>query len=230
MFTLPWKRRAGDAGGRVVARAAPSLPAGAGRVECQVVDPVGVPMRAAVCVLDGSGQQLVDGGTDVYGVFTAAVAPGDYQLAISCEGFQPHRADVRAVEGTRVSAGVVQLGAAPVSPAPAPGRWEIDPAHTAVRFVARHIGLAEIHGRFNRFSGSLWVAERMRDSQVEVYIEADSIDTGVPMRDDHLRSPDFLDAAVYPYLRFTGSQFVHRGGSQWSVTGVLELHGVSRTV
>jgi len=49
------------------------------------------------------------------------------------------------------------------------------------------------------------------------------------MRDDHLRSPDFL-AAAHPYLLFTGSDFVHRGGSHWEVTGALELHGVSRTV
>ncbi|MCX4597511.1 YceI family protein [Streptomyces sp. NBC_01549] len=92
--------------------------------------------------------------------------------------------------------------AAPLPLAPEPGRWDTDPDHTAIWFIARHIGLAEIHGRFNRFSGSLWIAERIRDSQIEVHIEADSIDTGVPRRDDHLRSSDFLDVAVYPYLNF----------------------------
>lgn len=134
------------------------------------------------------------------------------------------------VPGARASAGVIDLVAAPLPPVPAPGRCDIDPDHTAIRFVARHIGLAEIHGRFNGFSGSLWIAERMRDSQIEVSVEADSVDTGVRLRDDHLRSPDFLDIAAYPYLRFSGGDFVHRGGSHWGATGVLELHGVTRTV
>jgi polyisoprenoid-binding protein YceI len=207
-----------------------SLPEGAGRAECQVVDPVGLPMRAAVTVLDRAGQPVVESSTDPCGLFTAAVPAGEYHLAVTCDGFQPRRVPVQVFPGTIASAGVLDLAAAPLPPVPAPGRWDIDPAHTAIRFIARHIGLAEIHGRFNRFSGSLWIAERMRDSQVEVYIEADSIDTGVRMRDDHLRSPDFLDVAAYPYLRFTGGDFVHRGGSHWTVTGVLELHGLSRTV
>ncbi|GHF21599.1 hypothetical protein GCM10014715_89570 [Streptomyces spiralis] len=229
MFTLPWRRTRSTGSGRIAPGGLP-LPEGAGRVECQVMDPVGVPMQAAVTVLDRTGQAVTEGSTDAYGLFTAAVPPGDYQLSVLCEGFRPHRAPVQVFPDTTASVGVVQLATAPLPPVPGPGRWEIDPDHSAVRFVARHIGLAEIHGRFNRFSGSLWIAERMRDSQVEVYIEADSIDTGVRMRDDHLRSADFLDAAVHPYLRFSGGDFVHRGGSRWSVTGVLELHGVARTV
>lgn len=199
-------------------------------MECRVVDPVGLPIRAQVTVLDQDGRPVVEGGTDTYGLFTAAVPPGAYHLSVACDGFQPHRAPVRVFLGARASAGVIGLVPAPLPPVPEPGRWDIDPDHTAIRFVARHIGLAEIHGRFNRFSGRLWIDERMRDSQVEVYIEADSIDTGVRMRDDHLRSADFLDAATHPYLIFTGSDFVHRGGSHWEVTGVLELHGIARTV
>lgn len=195
-----------------------------------MVDPVGLPMRAAVTVLDEGGRPVVEGGTDAYGLFSAAVPPGDCQLSVACDGFQPRRVPVRVFAGARFSLGVIDLVAAPLPPVPEPGLWDIDPHHTAIRFVARHIGLAEIHGRFNRFSGTLWIADRMRDSQVEVFIEADSIDTGVRMRDDHLRSPDFLDVAVHPYVSFSGGDFVHRGGSHWSVTGVLELHGVSRTV
>ncbi|WP_326791267.1 YceI family protein [Streptomyces sp. NBC_00841] len=229
MFTLPWRRTSDISSGTTAPEGLP-LPEGAGRAECQVVDPVGLPMQATVTVLDRAGQPVTEGGTDAYGLFTAAIPPGDYQLSVVCEGFQPHRVPVQVFPGARASAGVIGLVAAPLPPAPAPGRWDIDPHHSAVRFIARHIGLAEIHGRFNRFSGSLWIAERMRDSQIEVYIESDSIDTGVRMRDNHLRSSDFLDVAAYPYLRFSGGDFVHRGSSRWSVTGVLELHGVSRTV
>ncbi|MFF1768303.1 YceI family protein [Streptomyces sp. NPDC058249] len=229
MFTL-FRRGRHIGGGGVLGHPSLALPQGAGRAECQVVDPVGLPMQATVNVLDQAGLLTAQGSTDTYGLFTAAVPAGDYQLSVACDGYQPRRVPLRVTAGERASAGVVELRAAASPPTPAPGRWDIDPAHTAIRFSARHIGLAEIHGRFNRFSGSLWIAERMRESRIEIYIEAGSIDTGVSMRDDHLRSPDFLDVAVYPYLIFDGGDFVHRGGSRWAVTGALVLHGVSRTV
>jgi len=207
-----------------------ALPEGAGRAECQVVDPVGLPMPATVTVIDQAGQKAAEGRTDAYGLFTAALPPGDYTMAVVCDGFQPHRVPVRVTEGARTSAGVIDLVAAPLPPTPGQGHWDLDPDHTAIRFIARHIGLAEIHGRFNAFSGSLWIADRMRDSQIEVFIEAGSIATGVPARDKHLRSGDFLNVSAYPYLIFTGGGFVHRGGAHWAVNGVLELHGVSRNV
>ncbi|MFG2794466.1 YceI family protein [Streptomyces sp. NPDC048419] len=231
MRTLLW-RWIGDARDASTAwsdRGLP-LPDGAGRAECQVVDPVGLPMQASVTVLDHAGHSVTRGGTDAYGLFTAAVPSGDYQLAVICDGFEPRRVPVQVLAGLRSSAGVIRLDAATLPPAPAQGHWTIDPDHTAIRFVARHIGMADIHGRFNRFSGNLWIAERMRDSQVDVFIEADSIDTGVRTRDSHLRSRDFLDVAAHPYLTFSGGNFVHRGGSHWEVTGTLELHGVVRTV
>lgn len=71
------------------------LPEGAGRVDGQVVDPVGLPIRAAVTVLDRTGQCVVEGGTDAYGLFTAAVPPGGYDLSVACHGFQPLRTAVR---------------------------------------------------------------------------------------------------------------------------------------
>jgi polyisoprenoid-binding protein YceI len=211
-------------------REGPWLPDGAGRAECQVVDPVGLPMQASVTILDQAGQPVTQGGTDTYGLFTAAVPPGAYQLAVSCDGFEPRRASIQVLADTRSSAGVIRLDAAAVPSTPAPGHWTIDADNTAIRFVARHIGMADMHGRFNRFSGNLWISEQMRDSQVDVFIEADSIDTGARTRDSHLRSRDFLNVDAHPYLTFNGGNFVHRGGSHWDVTGTLELNGIVRTV
>jgi polyisoprenoid-binding protein YceI len=229
MFTLLRRRTQDFDGGPAAARGDMSLPDGAGRAECRVVDPVGLPLQAIV-VLEQEGWPAAEGNTDAYGMFTAAVPPGDYRLQVACDGFQPRQVPVRVSAGAHASAGVIALSAAPLPPTPAPGLWDIDPDHTAIRFAARHIGLAEIHGRFNRFSGHLWIAERMQESRIKVYIEAGSINTGVPSRDYHLRSPDFLDVAAYPHLIFTGGNFVHRGGSRWTVTGVLELHGISGPV
>jgi polyisoprenoid-binding protein YceI len=227
MFTL--RRRIADAE-EATERGRLQLPQGAGRAECQVVDPVGLPMQASVTVLDQAGQAVTQGLTDAYGFYTAAVPPGDYQLSVRSDGFEPRRVFISVLVGRTTSTGVIRLVAAALPPTPSPGHWTIDPDHTAIRFVARHLGMADIHGRFNRFFGNLWITERMRDSQVDLFIEARSIDTGVRRRDSHLRSRDFLDVENHPYLTFNGGNFVHRGGSRWDVTGVLELNGVARTV
>ncbi|MER6524170.1 YceI family protein [Streptomyces sp. NPDC001508] len=86
----------------------------------------------------------------------------------------------------------------------------MDPNRTAIRFVARHLGPAEIHGRFDRCSGGLGIAERMRDSWIGVPVEADGIDTGICMRDDHRRPPD-RPRRRHPYPSFGDGDFVHRG-------------------
>ncbi|MEU1259317.1 YceI family protein [Streptomyces chartreusis] len=230
MYTL-WRRRTRDSDdGDTASHEVGTLPDGAGRAECQVVDPVGLPLQALVTLQSPAGHTVAQGGTDAYGLFSAAVPSGNYDLSVVCDGFQPHRALVQVVPGLRSSAGVIALAVDPLPSTPEPGHWDIDPSHTAIRFIANHIGLAEIHGRFKRFSGSVWIDERMRDSQVDVCIEADSIDTGTHKRDDHLRSRDFLNAAAHPYLIFSGGNFVHRGGSHWDVTGLLEMRGVAHTM
>ncbi|UNO43259.1 YceI family protein [Streptomyces sp. MST-110588] len=207
------------------------LPRGAGALDLTVHDPVGLPMAGAeVSVRGPQGPELMRGQTDPNGIFSATLPPGDHQVLVALDGFRPERFQAPVTAGQRTAPRPLALAPAPVPPTPAPGDWRIDPDHSFVRFTARHIGLAEIHGRFNRFEGSLWIAPDMQDSRVEVTIDAASIDSGVKMRDDHLRSAEFLDVERYPYLQFTGERFVHKGGSRWQVQGVLHLHGVSRSV
>jgi polyisoprenoid-binding protein YceI len=112
---------------------------------------------------------------------------------------------------------------------PAPGRWHIDPAHSSAEFVVRHLGLSRVRGRFRSFGGVAKVAERPEDSSVSVELDAASIDTGEPTRDAHLRSPDFLDAATHPTLRFV-STAVRPGPKGGTVDGELTIRGVIRPV
>lgn len=113
---------------------------------------------------------------------------------------------------------------------PAPGVWEIDRAHSAVGFSVRHLMVAKVRGRFGSFAGTIQVADRPEDSSVEVAIDAASIDTGEPKRDDHLRSADFFDAGSYPTLEFRSTGFRRTGSTTFELPGELTIRGVTRPV
>ncbi|MFB7952950.1 YceI family protein [Streptomyces sp. NPDC056045] len=224
------KRRAAGAvqGG---ALAGLEMPHTAGLLSCRVLDPVNeIVPQAEFVVTDGSGRKVFRGETDPFGNVLATVPAGEYRLAVTAEGFTPFHASATVAEGGHASLGDVTLQLATPPQLPAPGDWEVEPMHSQIGFTARHIGLARIHGRFNTFAGAVRIADRMEDSAMHVVIDASSIDTNVQMRDDHLRSGDFLDVGRYPTMEFYSDRFVHRGGTRWGVTGALTLHGVSRTV
>lgn len=207
------------------------VPPSAGVLSCRVLDPVNEPVpHAELAVSDAMGRKVVGGGTDPFGSFVATVPAGEYRLAVSAEGYTPYRANAVVGENTLASLGDVTLQVAQPPALPQPGDWEIEPMHSSIGFTARHIGLARIHGRFNTFAGAIRIAESVERSALHVVIDAASIDTNVRMRDDHLRSADFLDVARFPTLEFYSERFAHRGGNRWSVTGALSLHGVTRTV
>jgi polyisoprenoid-binding protein YceI len=115
-------------------------------------------------------------------------------------------------------------------PVPAPGEYTIDPSHSSVEALARHLMVTKVRGRFAAFSGTLAVAERPEDSTVEALIEAASIDTKDAQRDEHLRSPDFLDAERYPTLQFVSTAVAPVSGGRWRVSGDLTIRAVTRPV
>ncbi|MFI7007426.1 YceI family protein [Streptomyces sp. NPDC050145] len=208
-----------------------AVPPSAGMLSCRVLDPVNEPIRTAELVVnDAMGRQVVTGGTDPFGSFMATVPAGDYRLAVTADGYTPFHGNASVGESGHASVGDVMLQVAQPPQLPDAGDWEIEPMHSSIAFTARHIGLARIHGRFNTFAGALRVAERVEQSAMHVVIDASSIDTNVQMRDDHLRSADFLDVERFPTLEFYSEKFTHKGGSRWAITGALSLHGVTRTV
>ncbi|MFI1164489.1 YceI family protein [Streptomyces sp. NPDC020801] len=194
------------------------------------MNPVAAARGPAEIVLhDAVSRRVLRGVSDSYGAFVAAVPASRYQVVVSQEGFMPLRTEVEVAPGALVSLGDVMLGAVPLPEAPEPGVWRLDPAHSAVRFAVRHVGLGRVHGRFNAFEGEIHVGE-LGNFTLQVVIDAASIDTGVHQRDDHLRSADFLDVAHYPTLEFVSDRFVHISADRWAVHGGLTLHGVSRSV
>jgi len=110
-------------------------------------------------------------------------------------------------------------------------KWNIDASHSNLQFSVRHMVISKVRGAFERFSGSfdLDEANGYAPSNVNVSVDASSIQTREPKRDEHLRSRDFLDVATYPTLSFVGNS-AERRGDRFEIRGELSLHGVTRPV
>ena len=113
---------------------------------------------------------------------------------------------------------------------PPPGTWIIDPSHSEVEFMVRHMMISKVRGRFRQFDGTIVIAERPEDSRVEVLIEAASIDTRDATRDEHLRSADFLDVEHYPEIKVTSTSIRPGDTGHWDMTGDLTVRDVTRQV
>jgi polyisoprenoid-binding protein YceI len=109
--------------------------------------------------------------------------------------------------------------------------WEIDPAHSQATFSVRHMMVSTVKGQFKVLSGHLHIDEQNpANSWVDAQVETTSIDTRDERRDNHLKSPDFFDAAQYPLLTFKSTNVKSLGGDEYSVTGDLTMHGVTKPV
>lgn len=113
--------------------------------------------------------------------------------------------------------------------APPAGVWRIDPGHTEVAFIGRHLMLTKVRGRFLGVEGSVVITEDPTDSLVDVTIDMASVDSGAQDRDDHLRSPDFFDTANWPTARFRSTAVSWSGGTA-TVTGDLTIRDITHPV
>jgi polyisoprenoid-binding protein YceI len=110
------------------------------------------------------------------------------------------------------------------------GVWNVDPAHSGVEFRVKHLGIATVRGRFGEFEGTLEIYEDVTQSKVYGKINAASIDTNQPQRDDHLRSADFFDVENYPEITFESTSITPLDEDTFNVTGNLTMHGVTREI
>ncbi len=109
--------------------------------------------------------------------------------------------------------------------------WAIDPAHSNAQFAVRHLMVSTVRGQLGKVSGTVNLDENdLTRSTVEAAIDANGIDTREAKRDDHLRSPDFLDTAKYPTVTFKSKKVERTSGDTYKVTGDLTLRGVTREV
>ena len=109
--------------------------------------------------------------------------------------------------------------------------YKIDPAHSSVTFTVAHMAISKVHGRFDKFSGTLdYTPGETKTWKTEAVIETASINTSAADRDNHLRSPDFFNAGKFPAMTFKSVKVSGVKGMKGKVHGELTLMGVTRPV
>ncbi|NDJ60323.1 MAG: YceI family protein [Chloroflexi bacterium] len=109
--------------------------------------------------------------------------------------------------------------------------WTFDPMHTKAVFNARHMMITNVNGEFSDVSGTItFDPANPAAASVEATVQVASLATGVSDRDNHLRSPDFLDAQNHPTITFKSTRVEPSDDTHARVIGDLTIRGTTREV
>lgn len=108
--------------------------------------------------------------------------------------------------------------------------WDVDPAHAQANFTVKHMMVTNVTGNLGDVKGTVEIDDKdLTKSKVEVTIDVAGLNTKMAKRDDHLRSPDFFDAAKFPTITFKSTK-IEKAGEKLKVTGDLTMKGVTKPV
>jgi len=110
---------------------------------------------------------------------------------------------------------------------PDSGVWELDPAHSSIEFVARHLMVTKVRGGFEKFAGTIDIADSPSAAQVSIEVDMASVTTGSADRDGHLKSPDFFDVENHPMMTFVSTGVIEKDEG-YELTGDLTVRGVTK--
>jgi len=124
----------------------------------------------------------------------------------------------------------VLVGGSLVGGSASASEWSVDSTHSTVGFTVRHMMVTDVHGTFNKAQGTVDLDEKdPTKSKVNIDIDVASVDTRDAKRDEHLKSPDFFDAANHPKISFKSTQIKKAGKDKFKVTGDLTMRGVTKS-
>jgi polyisoprenoid-binding protein YceI len=107
------------------------------------------------------------------------------------------------------------------------GTWTIDPSHSEVGFVVRHLMVSKVRGLFEKFTGTLTVGTDVLTSSVEAVVDMTSITTRDENRDNHLRTADFFETEKHPEMTFSSTSITPKGDN-FVLTGDLTIKGITK--
>jgi polyisoprenoid-binding protein YceI len=110
------------------------------------------------------------------------------------------------------------------------GTWEVDLAHSSVEFSVKHMGIANVRGKFTKFEGALEMQAELASCRARGSIDVASIDTGDEGRDTHLRSEDFFHVEQSPQITFESTRVEAIDDESSRVYGNLTMHGVTKEI
>ena len=116
------------------------------------------------------------------------------------------------------------------APPLAAGEYVLEPSHTEVGFLARHLMVSKVRGNFEKFEGKITVGETLAVSGVEVTIDVASLNSRDEKRDTHLRSAEFFDVEKHPTMTFRSTAVTAAAGGHFAVTGDLTVRDQTHPV
>lgn len=110
-------------------------------------------------------------------------------------------------------------------------QWNIDPAHSEIRFKVKHLVISTVTGQFKNFNGTV-AAEKpdFSDARIQFEADVDSISTNNEQRDGHLKSPDFFDTPSHPKLSFVSKSISRKSDGNYELVGDMTIRGTTRTI
>lgn len=109
--------------------------------------------------------------------------------------------------------------------------WQIDPVHSSSQFSVSHLGISTVRGVFEKTTGTVtYDPSDPTKTQIDATLDATTVNTRIQMRDNDLRSPNFLDVAKYPAITFKSKKTEVAGTGKLKITGDLTIHGVTKEV
>jgi polyisoprenoid-binding protein YceI len=133
--------------------------------------------------------------------------------------------------GSRIALTAGLAAALSLPAAAATSNWQIDPAHSSAQFSVRHMAISTVRGAFSKVTGSVVFDDKdISKSTIDVTIDANSVDTRVPDRDNDLRSEKFFDVAHYPSITFKSKKVEQVAPGKLKVSGDLTIRGTTKEV
>ncbi len=129
---------------------------------------------------------------------------------------------------TKTIIGLTTTALLGLSYAHAADNYKIDPVHASVGFSVRHMGVSNVKGHFDDFTGSL-VLDNGNIQEATATIQVKSVNTSIERRDNHLRTADFFEAAKYPEITFK-SKKVEKNGEETVLIGDFTMRGVTKEI
>lgn len=110
-------------------------------------------------------------------------------------------------------------------------KWNVDNMHSFVNFSVKHLGISFVDGRFDKYEGTFdGTPEDITKGTFNFTVDINSINTGVEMRDNHLKTNDFFNADKYPSMKFESTSIKKTGKDQYKLTGNLTIRDITKPV